>query len=70
MDTSSLSSQLLTPVGIFVIALCCRAIFSFLETSITALRLFKLKELAASVNKYRLLFQTLEKTHSRLLSQF
>ncbi|QQR53754.1 HlyC/CorC family transporter [bacterium] len=67
MDTSSLSSQLLTPVGIFVIALCCRAIFSFLETSITALRLFKLKELAASVNKYRLLFQTLEKNPQQVI---
>jgi putative hemolysin len=51
----------------FIVALTSRALFSFLETSITALRLFKLKELAASTNKYTTFFQALEKTPQRVL---
>lgn len=51
----------------FVIALASRALFSFLETSITALRLFKLKEIAASTTKYTSFFQALEKTPQRVL---
>ena len=38
--------QLMIPIICFFIALTIRALFAFLETSITALRLFKLKELA------------------------
>jgi putative hemolysin len=56
-----------SPVIFFCIALAARALFSFLETSITALRLFKLKELAASTNKYGHFFQALEKTPHRVL---
>lgn len=51
----------------FLISLGVCALFSFLETSITALRLFKLKELAASTSKYQSLFQTLEKNPHRIL---
>lgn len=51
----------------FVIAIAVCALFSFLETSITALRLFKLKELAESTGKYKTLFQTLEKNPHRIL---
>lgn len=51
----------------FAGALCVRALFSFLETSITALRLFKLKELAAATKKYKHLFQALEKHPQRIL---
>ena len=51
----------------FVVALASRALFSFLETSITALRLFKLKEIAASTDKYASFFQALEKTPQRVL---
>ena len=54
-------------IVIFFVALALRALFSFLETSITALRLFKLKELAAATNQYKLLFQTLEKSPHRVL---
>lgn len=64
---SSLHGQLALPIGIFCIALVCRAVFSFLETSLTALRLFRLKELSTSINKYKLLFHTLEKNPQRVI---
>ncbi len=53
-----------SPAIFFVIALTARALFSFLETSITALRLFKLKELAASTNKYGAFFSSTGKNAS------
>ena len=43
------------------------ALFAFLETSITALRLFKLKELARSTGRYKTLFETLENNPHRIL---
>ncbi|MBT4856320.1 HlyC/CorC family transporter [bacterium] len=43
----------------FCIALLCTALFSFLETSITAVRPFKLKEVAEHATKYKSLLQTL-----------
>lgn len=53
----------------FFSALIVRAIFSFLETSITALRLFKLKELAQQLRGYDALFHALEKNpHSVLMT--
>jgi len=56
------------PITAFCIALSARALFSFLETSITALRLFKLKELAVKVaGRYGHLFQTLEKHPQKVL---
>ncbi len=51
----------------FFISLLACALFSFLETSVTALRLFKLKELAKSIGKYESLFQALEKNQQRVL---
>lgn len=66
MDPVPLST-LKTPAIAFCIGLCARAVFSFLETSITALRLFKLKELAASTTQYRKLFSSLEKSPHRVL---
>ncbi|MBI2775252.1 HlyC/CorC family transporter [Candidatus Dependentiae bacterium] len=52
----------------FVVALIFCAIFSFLETSITALRLFKLKELASSTSsRYRTLMTTLEENPHQVL---
>ena len=60
-------SQLITPFILLCIALCCRATLSFLETSITALRLFRLKELAHSTTDYQSLLQTLEKNPQRVL---
>lgn len=55
------------PIICFFVALSLRAVFSFLETSITALRLFKLKELAQSTTHYEALFKALEQTPHRVL---
>lgn len=55
------------PILFFFIALTLRAVFSFLETSITALRLFKLKEMAKSTEHYDALFKALEQTPHRVL---
>lgn len=60
-------SHLMTSIICFFIALTIRAIFAFLETSITALRLFKLKELAQATGRYELLFHTLEKDPQKVL---
>jgi putative hemolysin len=54
------SIWLLPKVVGFVIAISAYALFSFLETSVTALRLFKLKEMARSTTRYTKLFETLE----------
>ena len=59
----SLTLQLL----LFFIALSFAALFAFLETAFTALRLFKLKELALSVSKYNNLFASWEKNPQRIL---
>lgn len=63
----SLLSSLQLPVILFFVALGLRAVFSFLETSITALRLFKLKELAQTTGHYEALFQALEQSPHRVL---
>lgn len=56
------------PILFFCFALTIRAIFSFLETSITAMRLFKLKELArTSSPRYEALFHALEKNPHQVL---
>lgn len=65
MDT--LSTSLTLPTVLFFLALSARALFSFLETSVTALRLFKLKELAKSHTRYSRLFESLEKNPHRVL---
>ncbi len=59
--------SLLLQIVLFIIALCFAALFAFLETAFTALRLFKLKELALSVAKYRNLFDSWEKNPQRIL---
>jgi len=59
----SLSTQLI----LFTIALLLAALFAFLETAFTALRLFKLKELEQSVAKYKTLFSSWEKNPQRIL---
>lgn len=60
-------SSLITPGILLCFALVIRATLSFLETSITALRLFRLKELAHSTTQYHSLLQTLEQTPQRVL---
>ncbi len=54
-------SSLLIQTAIFLVSLVLCALYSFLETSITGLRLFRLKEIdKQSGTKYRTFFQTLE----------
>lgn len=60
-------SSLTYSIIAFVISLLSCALFSYLETSIAALRLFKLKELSNSTTSYRSLFQALENTPNRVL---
>lgn len=61
-------SSLLLPTVAFLISLAFTALFSFLETSITALRLFKLKEIAhKSSPRYKYFFQALETAPQRVL---
>jgi putative hemolysin len=59
--------QLMLPIICFFMALTIRAMFAFLETSITALRLFKLKELANATGRYESLFHALEKDPHKVL---
>jgi putative hemolysin len=60
-------SELITPGILLCFALVVRATLSFLETSITALRLFRLKELSHTTTQYHSLLQTLEQTPQRVL---
>jgi putative hemolysin len=61
-------SSLLLPTIAFLVSLAFTALFSFLETSITALRLFKLKEIAhKSSSRYKYFFHTLETAPQRVL---
>ena len=54
-------------IGLFFIMLFLVGMFAFLETAFTALRLFKLKELEASVIRYKFLFSCWEKNPQRIL---
>jgi len=67
VDTQDPLGGIITPFIFFCLALGVRAVFSFLETSITALRLFKLKELAQSSTQYQDLFYVLETNPHRVL---
>lgn len=65
---ASLIARLYLPLLLFFISLLVRFIFAFLETSITALRLFKLKQLAHQTgSRYEALFHTLERDPHRIL---
>lgn len=67
METT-LFSQLYPSLILFFISLFVRAVFAFIETSITALRLFKVKELAQQVSsRYQVIFNALEKNPHRVL---
>lgn len=54
-------------VFFFIGSLSFCALFSFLETSVAALRLFKLKEMAQASGKYHKLFDTLEHSPNSVL---
>src|SRR3989339_1954724 len=68
MGIADSSSSVLFNLIVFLIALAFCALFSFLETSMMALRLFQLKELAQKSGKYPTLFKALEKDPNRLLN--
>ena len=59
--------SLMTYLVLFLISMCSAALFAFLETAFTALRLFKLKELQLSISKYKHLFTSWEKNPQRIL---
>ncbi len=63
-----IDSSFYTNLILFCVSIGVCALFSFLETSITALRLFKLKELSQTTGRYQPLFQALEKNPNRLLN--
>ncbi len=63
-----LSIGMTAKILLFAVSVALCALFSFLETSITALRLFKLKELAQTTGSYQTLFQALEKNPTHLLT--
>lgn len=67
MEASPFNNTFLISIILFFVALAGRAVFAFLETSITALRLFKIKELARTTGRYKRLFQALEKYPHRVL---
>jgi len=54
-------------VIVFFVALFFAALFAFLETSFTALRLFKVKELEIRVSRYKNLFRSWEENPQRIL---
>ncbi len=62
-----LSPEITIQLSYFGVSLFLCALFSFLETSITALRLFNLNELAKSTGGYKKLFTALEKEPQRVL---
>lgn len=54
--------------ALFAIGVALCALFSFLETSITAIRLYQLKELAQTTGKYSKLLKSLEQNQNRVLT--
>lgn len=52
--------KLMFDIALFLFSLSLCALFAFMETSITAIRLFKIKELEKSTTKYKTFFLTLE----------
>lgn len=68
MDSEPLSTGLLLAQSIgFLVSLAVVALYSFLETSVTALRLFKLKEMASTTPRFKQLFKTLEENPHQIL---
>lgn len=61
-------SSIYTHIIVFVISLAFCALYSFLETTITAMRLFKLKEISQSTTGYKSLLATLEDQPHRIFS--
>lgn len=66
MDYFPYSTLYYQAIG-FVVTLVFCALFSFIETSITALRIFKLKELSNNTKGYKSLFKILEEHPNQIL---
>lgn len=68
MNCEPISSGMLLALTVgFIVSLAINALFSFLETSVTAMRLFKLKEMSRSTKKHQKLFETLESNPNEVL---
>jgi Hemolysins and related proteins containing CBS domains len=67
MEPPLLGSSFYVSILLFIISLIACAVFSFIETSITALRLFNLKEMASKTSKYKFFFENLEKQPQTVL---
>lgn len=67
MEPPLTAVSLLPDLILLLISLVISAFFSFLETCITSLRLFKIKEIQESIKKYTSLFHTLEHNPNRIL---
>lgn len=67
MEPDHFWGLLYSEIAGFIIALLSCALFSFLETSVTALRLFKLKELATTTPRYKGILETLENNPHQVL---
>ncbi len=66
--SSELTNSLLSiQLGYFALSLFFCALFSFLETAVTALRLFNLNEITKSTKGYKHLLTTLEKEPQKVL---
>lgn len=61
-------SSLYTSMLLFIGSTALCALFAFLETSIAAIRLFRLKELAEHLPRYRRVLSSLEQNPTRLLN--
>lgn len=61
------AQALSTNIILFLLSLLTCALFSFLETSITAMRLFKLKELELTTPQYKHLFEAFDKHPQNIL---
>lgn len=59
--------SLLLGLSFFLIALCATAIFSYLETAVTAIRFFKIRELSQSIPRYQNILTVLEQAPHRIL---
>lgn len=53
---------------LFVVALFCCSLFAFIETSVTAIRLFKIDELERTLGLYHDFFRALRSQHHRVLT--
>lgn len=68
MGNLAFDSSILVELVIFLVSLAFCALTAFLETSVTALRVYKLKELAQTKTKYQNLISLLEKNQTKVLS--